>query len=79
QSTSYIRFPRQDQPQDHFVRPLRGFAPFLRVHLALVRAQHSLDSHRHALSHVPLGFRCFNGPTYELDRKIVVLVPRCGY
>ncbi|KAH8879333.1 hypothetical protein GQ53DRAFT_756135 [Thozetella sp. PMI_491] len=39
---NFIRFPRQDQPQDHFVRPLRGFAPFLRVHPALVRAQHSL-------------------------------------
>ncbi|KAH8893395.1 hypothetical protein GQ53DRAFT_745650, partial [Thozetella sp. PMI_491] len=36
-------------------------------------------SHRHALSHVPLDLRCFNGPTYELDRKIVILVPRCGY
>ncbi|KAH8891146.1 hypothetical protein GQ53DRAFT_746735 [Thozetella sp. PMI_491] len=40
---------------------------------------HSYISHRHALSHVPLGLRCFNSPTYELDRKVVVLVPRCGY
>ncbi|KAH8890449.1 hypothetical protein GQ53DRAFT_747492 [Thozetella sp. PMI_491] len=36
-------------------------------------------SHWHALFHVPLDLRCFNGPTYELDRKVVVLVPRCGY
>ncbi|KAH8896012.1 hypothetical protein GQ53DRAFT_743925, partial [Thozetella sp. PMI_491] len=26
-------------------------------------------SHWHALFHVPLDLRCFNGPTYELDRK----------
>ncbi|KAH8896319.1 hypothetical protein GQ53DRAFT_743562, partial [Thozetella sp. PMI_491] len=31
------------------------------------------SSHRHALSHIPLGLRYFNGPTYELDRKIVGL------
>ncbi|KAH8887560.1 hypothetical protein GQ53DRAFT_749649 [Thozetella sp. PMI_491] len=35
-------------------------------------------SHWHALSHVPLDLRCFNGPTYELDRKVVVLLPRCA-
>ncbi|KAH8901585.1 hypothetical protein GQ53DRAFT_740424, partial [Thozetella sp. PMI_491] len=26
-------------------------------------------SHWHALFHVPLDLRCFNGPTYELDYK----------
>ncbi|KAH8890011.1 hypothetical protein GQ53DRAFT_747818, partial [Thozetella sp. PMI_491] len=29
--------------KDQSIRPLRGFAPFLRVRPALVRAQHSLD------------------------------------